>query len=198
MGGAEGVGSTWCIVPVRLHLQGLYGPLSMSDASSYPVTPLAAFGLSDAFDNWDAINAQNLDQPVQACAHAKACRHETLGMARLMVVAWSTFGPHPIGCERFATVSNGLQRHVVRAGHRCNPGETSLGQNPDKDEGAGQVQPGPQHRVDLRKRSCVTCGSRSLLRVARAQRSWNILWPGDAWSHGVCPQVDVAVRTGGE
>jgi hypothetical protein len=41
-------------------LQGLYGPLSMSDASSYPVTPLAAFGLSDAFDKWDAINAQNL------------------------------------------------------------------------------------------------------------------------------------------
>src|SRR5215216_7619422 len=51
-----------------------------------------------------------------------------------MVVAWSTFGPHPIGCERFLTVSNGFQRHVVRAGHRCNPGETSLGQNPDKDE----------------------------------------------------------------
>ena len=37
----------------------------MSDASSYPVTSLAAFGLSDAFDNWDAINAQNLAQPVQ-------------------------------------------------------------------------------------------------------------------------------------
>src|SRR5215204_2954114 len=54
-----------------------------------------------------------------------------------MVVAWSTFGPHPIGCERFATVSNGFQRHVVRAGHRCHPGETSLGQNPDKDEAAG-------------------------------------------------------------
>jgi hypothetical protein len=81
MGGAEGVGSTWCIVPVRLHLQGLYGPLSRSDGRSYPVTPLAAFGLSDAFDNWDAINAQNLGQPAQACAHAKACRHETLGMA---------------------------------------------------------------------------------------------------------------------
>jgi hypothetical protein len=81
MGGAEGVGSTWRMVPGSTLLQGLYGPLSMSDASSYPVTPLAAFGLSDAFDNWDAINAQNLDQPVQACAHAKACRHETLGMA---------------------------------------------------------------------------------------------------------------------
>jgi hypothetical protein len=52
-----------------------------SDAWSYPVTPLAAFGLSDAFDNWDAINAPNLGQPVQACAHAEACRHETLGMA---------------------------------------------------------------------------------------------------------------------
>jgi hypothetical protein len=55
--------------------------LSRSVAWWYPVTPLAAFGLSDAFDNWDAINAQNLDEPVQACAHAKACRHETLGMA---------------------------------------------------------------------------------------------------------------------
>ena len=82
MGGAEGVGSTWCIVPVRLHLQGLYGPLSRSDARSYPVTSLAAFGLSGAFDKWDAINAPNLDEPVQAGAHAKACRHErTLGMA---------------------------------------------------------------------------------------------------------------------
>jgi hypothetical protein len=68
-------------VPVRRQLQGRYGPLSMSDASSYPVTRLGAFGLSDAFDNWGAINAQRLGQPVQACAHAKACRHETLGMA---------------------------------------------------------------------------------------------------------------------
>jgi hypothetical protein len=24
--------------------------------------------------------------------------------------AWSTFGPHPIGSKRFATVSSGLQR----------------------------------------------------------------------------------------
>ena len=48
--------------------------------------------------------------------------------------AWSTFGPHAIGTERFATVSNGLQRHVVLPGHRCDPGETSPGQNPDKDE----------------------------------------------------------------
>jgi hypothetical protein len=24
-----------------------------------------------------------------------------------MIVAWSTFGPHPIGYERFLTVSNG-------------------------------------------------------------------------------------------
>jgi hypothetical protein len=66
----------------------------MSDASSYPVTPLAAFGLSDAFDKWDAINAQNLGQPAQACAHAKhagmkpsgwrvdgALRHQAWGAA---------------------------------------------------------------------------------------------------------------------
>jgi hypothetical protein len=50
MGGAEGVGSTWH-VPVRRHLQeGLHGPLPRSVAWSYPVTPLAAFALSGAFD----------------------------------------------------------------------------------------------------------------------------------------------------
>jgi hypothetical protein len=33
----------------------------MSVAWSYPVTPLAAFALSGAFDNWDVINALILD-----------------------------------------------------------------------------------------------------------------------------------------
>jgi hypothetical protein len=80
MGGAEGVGSTWRMVPGSTLLQGLYGPLSMSDASSYPVTPLAAFGLSGAFDNWDAINAL-IVSPVQACRPCQTCRHETLGVA---------------------------------------------------------------------------------------------------------------------
>ena len=60
MGGAEGVGSTWCIVPVRLLFKADSAHLSMSDARSYPVTRLAAFALSGAVDNWDAINAQNL------------------------------------------------------------------------------------------------------------------------------------------
>jgi hypothetical protein len=32
---------------------------------------------------------------------------EALGM-QVMVVAWSTFGPHAIGAERFAMVSSGL------------------------------------------------------------------------------------------
>ena len=36
-------------------------PLPMSDAWSYPVTPLAAFALSGAFDKWDAINAPKFD-----------------------------------------------------------------------------------------------------------------------------------------
>ena len=40
-------------------------------------------------------------------AHAKACRHGHPRAGRLMIVAWSTFGPHPIGAERFATVSSG-------------------------------------------------------------------------------------------
>jgi len=65
------------------------------------------------------------------------CRARTAKRSASARAAWrgrSTFGPHAIGTQRFATVSSGLQRHVVRAGHRCNPGETSLGQNPDKDE----------------------------------------------------------------
>jgi hypothetical protein len=55
--------------------------LFRSVAWSYPVTLLAAFGLSDAFDNWDAINAQNLDEPVQAGAMPKHAGMDTLGMA---------------------------------------------------------------------------------------------------------------------
>ena len=39
----------------------------MSDGRSYPVTPLAAFGLSDAFDNWDAINATNAPNLGSTC-----------------------------------------------------------------------------------------------------------------------------------
>ena len=81
MGGAEGVGSTWGMVRVRRQRQGLHGLLCRSVAWSYPVTPLAAFGLSGAFDKWDAINAPNLGQPVQACAHAKHAGMETLGPA---------------------------------------------------------------------------------------------------------------------
>src|SRR5215218_8349334 len=99
MGGAEGVGSTWH-VPVRRHLQeGLHGPLPRSVAWSYPVTPLAAFALSGAFDKWDAINTPNLiSRPGSRHAgHATACRHGHPRAGRSMVVAWSTFGPHAIG-----------------------------------------------------------------------------------------------------
>ena len=141
-GGAEGVGSTWCMVPVRLHVQGRYGPLSMSDAWSYPVTPLAAFGLSDAFDNWDAINAQSLDLPVQACAHATAGRQENPRDGRLIVVAWSTFGPHPIGCERFLTVSNGTSFAQATAAIL---GKQALGRTLIRMRSQVQVLAGPPH-----------------------------------------------------
>jgi len=53
--------------------------------------------------------------------------------------AWSTFGPHAIGAERFATVSSGLQREIIRAGCRRDPGETGSRAEPDKDE----VAPAP-------------------------------------------------------
>jgi hypothetical protein len=58
-----------------------------------------------------------------------------------MVVAWSTFGPHPIGCERFLTVSNGLQRSPAVSSGRSFAQvagailrKQARGQNPDKDE----------------------------------------------------------------
>ena len=53
-----------------------------------------------------------------------------------MVVAWSTFGPHPIGAERFATVSSGRSFAQV-AGAIL--GIQAQGQNPDKDEVAARI-----------------------------------------------------------
>jgi hypothetical protein len=47
--------------------------------------------------------------------------------------AWSTFGPHAIGAERFVAVSSGLQPYIVRPGRRSHPGKRALGLNPDKD-----------------------------------------------------------------
>jgi hypothetical protein len=48
-------------------------------------------------------------------------------MSRALVHVWST-------CHRRRAVPSGLQRYVVRAGRRCDPGETGRVQNPDKDE----------------------------------------------------------------
>ena len=71
-----------------------------------------------------------------------ACRGQPAGVSLLAKVrdaerrcpreerAWSTYGPHAIGAERFLAVSSGLQRYFVRAGHRCDPGETSPGAEP--------------------------------------------------------------------
>jgi hypothetical protein len=56
-GRCRGGGVDMGMVPVRRQRQGLHGPLCRSVAWSYPVTPLSAFALSDAFDKWDAINA---------------------------------------------------------------------------------------------------------------------------------------------
>jgi hypothetical protein len=68
--GAAGVESASCMVPVRLPLQGRHGPLPMSDASLYPVTRLAAFALSSAFDKSDAIRAPTVGSlPVDANAN---------------------------------------------------------------------------------------------------------------------------------
>ena len=61
----RGGGFDMGVVLVRRQRQGRHGPLPRSVAWSYPVTPLAAFALSGAFDKSDAINAPNLGQPAQ-------------------------------------------------------------------------------------------------------------------------------------
>jgi hypothetical protein len=88
--------------------------------------------------------------------------------------AWSTFGPHPIGAERFVAVSSGPQRSVVCAGRRCHPAETSPGQNPDKDEGAGSsparpTTPGLGCR-NARRWSLSVAAPMSCLRTAISER----------------------------
>ena len=47
---------------------------------------------------------------------------------------WSTFGPHAIGTERFATVSSGASFAQLAGGIL---GKRACGQNPDKDEVSG-------------------------------------------------------------
>jgi hypothetical protein len=71
-----------------------------------------------------------------------------------MVVAWSTFGPHAIGVERFATVSSGTSFVQATAAIL---GKQALGQNPDKDEVPASTstlraavlgrQPHAEHRI---------------------------------------------------
>ena len=46
-------------------------------------------------------------------------------------MAWSTFGPHAIGAERFATVSSGASFAQVAGGIL---GKQACAENPDKDE----------------------------------------------------------------
>jgi hypothetical protein len=85
MGGAEGVGSTWGMVPVRRHCKASTAHFLRSVARPYPVTPLGVFALGCRFDRWDAIkaiNAPNLGRPVQACrACQKHAGMDTLGPA---------------------------------------------------------------------------------------------------------------------
>ena len=74
---------------------------------------------------------------------------DTLGW-QVMVVAWSTFGPHPIGCERFLTVSNGTSFAQATAAILR---KQSLGQNPDKDEVPGS-SPGRSTTPELQRGPC--------------------------------------------
>jgi hypothetical protein len=107
LGRCRGGGVDMVHCPGSTSLQGLHGPPPMSVVSSYPVTPLAAFGLSGAFDKWDAINAPTLSQPVQACRPCQSMPAWSPLGGRSMAVAWSTFGPQPIGTHRSPAVSSG-------------------------------------------------------------------------------------------
>src|SRR5215211_2946237 len=126
MGGAEGVGSTWAMVPVRRQRQGLHGPVCRSVAWSYPVTPLAAFALSGAFDKLDvihAINALNLGAACPAMpAHAKAPSGRRVD-DRGLVHVWSPSHRKPNGLQRSL-------RCIIRAGDRGDPGGQAPGAEP--------------------------------------------------------------------
>jgi hypothetical protein len=66
--------------------------------------------------------------------------------------AWSTFGPHPIGAERFVTVSSGKSFAQV-AGTILR--KQARGQNPDKDvvaPGASVIDLSVPSRSDLGRR----------------------------------------------
>jgi hypothetical protein len=115
----------------------------MSDASSYPVTPLAAFGLSDAFDNWDAINAQNLvslsrQAPLPKHAGMKPSGWQVDG--RGLVHVWST-------SHRIPAVPNGLQRFPAARRSRRPPlqswGNKPWGRTLIRMKSEVQVLPGP-------------------------------------------------------
>jgi len=68
-GGAEGVGSTWgAWSRFDFFFKAFTAHLSRSVAWSYPVTPLGVFGLSGAFDKWNAINAINAPNLESACS----------------------------------------------------------------------------------------------------------------------------------
>jgi hypothetical protein len=132
LGRCRGGGVDMVHVPVRR--QGKAdGLLPRSVAWSYPVTPLAAFALSGAFDKWGAINAPNPGQPRHA-AHAKHAGMDTLGPAG----RWSWLGPRlvhnpsePSGSQRSPAVSSGTSFAQV-AGAILR--KQAQGQNPDKDE----------------------------------------------------------------
>ena len=114
------MGSTWGMVPVRLHLQGRHGPLPRSVACPYPVTPLGASALSDAFDKWDAINAPNLGQPVQPYRPMPKHAAWTPSGGRLMVVLGPRLVPNPSepnGPQRSLAVHHSRRRQM-RSGNR--------------------------------------------------------------------------------
>ena len=86
--------------------------------------------------------------------------------------AWSTFGPHAIGTERFATVSSdaSLRRSQLRSWKQAPV------QNPDKDEGAGPSPARPTNRfVTSRNAGRSASGASPIVYVPFGMRSWGRL-----------------------
>jgi hypothetical protein len=124
-----------------------HGALSRFDSSSRPVRPtpykrclvVSRYAVSRIRPK-RRIRQVGRDQraePWPACPGMRpcqACRHGDPRTGRLMVVAWSTFGPHPIGTERFIAVSSGTSFAQVTGAIL---GEQAQVENLDKDEVPG-------------------------------------------------------------
>jgi hypothetical protein len=96
--------------------------------------------------------------------------------------AWSTFGPQPLGAERFATVARGTSFAQVTGAIL---GKQARVQNPDKEEGAGSSPARPTAPT-------LTCRNARRSDLSVAPLSW-VAWAQRSYNASV--RADSAVAT---